>query len=326
MIIKTGKISLIFICTILLLVNSVVYSDKEKQGPAAAIVNNKPIPISDLDKEIKTAKSINPEFRNANDLATTRKLREKALDDLINKELMVQEGEKIGLEPKASRVDLELNRIKQRFDSQEAFEQRMKMEGINEEKLRETIRRALIVKEFIDTKIKTKANPVTDEDARNYYENHKEDFIIEQRVMARHILIKVPADASITDKNNAKKQMESILAEAKNGADFASLAKKYSQCPTGPEGGLLSYFTRGDMVKPFSDAAFALESGQISDVVETKYGYHIILVEDKKPEEQLTFEDVGDDIKEILTDIEVDSTLQDWLKSAREKAVIKKMM
>lgn len=130
---------------------------------------------------------------------------------------------------------------------------------------------------------------VTDEEAQKYYQNHKEEFKTEKQVRARHILVK--------DKAQAQK----ILKELQNGGDFSKLAQKYSiDKATAAKGGELGFFTRKDMVKPFSDAAFALKPGQLSPVVKTPFGYHIIQVEEVKPAEQKSFNKVKDEIKSQL--------------------------
>lgn len=139
---------------------------------------------------------------------------------------------------------------------------------------------------------------------------------------ASHILIKVSPDASDQEKADAKTKMQAILKEARGEADFAELAKKHSQRPSASQGGDLGYFTRGQMVKPFEEAAFGLQPGQISEIVETRFGYHIILVQDKKPKRQLKFEEVSGEIEKALEDEQFDIALQKWLKPLREKATI----
>jgi peptidyl-prolyl cis-trans isomerase D len=125
----------------------------------------------------------------------------------------------------------------------------------------------------------------TDEQIKDYYQRHREAmFSYPERVRARHILISVIPGASAADRAEAKAKAEQILAQLKKGADFAKLADKYSDdTGTNSRGGDLGYFSRGQMVKPFEDAAFSLKPGQLSGVVATRFGYHIIEVEDHQP-------------------------------------------
>ncbi len=130
---------------------------------------------------------------------------------------------------------------------------------------------------------------VTDAEAKAYYEKHKDEFTTPKEVRARHILVKT------------QEQAEKIYQELKKGADFAQLAKKYSMDKASAQkGGELGFFTKGDMVKPFSDAAFALKPGEISKPVKTPFGYHIIQVEEVKPPRQKSFKEVKEEIKKQL--------------------------
>ena len=294
----------------------------EQDEPAAAIVNGKHILTSDLDREIQAAMRSNPELRSKENTDTLRKMRWDVLDYLINRELISQEGEKAGLGPQDVEIDAELTNAKQRFPSQIMFEQVLEQQGLTEKKLREFIRQGLIVKKVLELKIRPTAKPVTDEDVENFYEENKEGFVESEKVSARHILIKVSPEAIDQEKADAKNRMQNILKEAKGGADFAELAKKHSQCPSAPKGGELGYFARGQMVKPFEDTAFALQPGQISNIVETRFGYHIILVQGRKPDRQMKLEEVSEEIKDALYSEELDIALERWLKPIREEATV----
>jgi peptidyl-prolyl cis-trans isomerase C len=146
---------------------------------------------------------------------------------------------------------------------------------------------------------------VTEEDARQYFLENQQRFEVPEQVRASHILIKPdtsdpnvePALAKVA----AKAKAEKLLNQIKDGADFAELAKANSSCPSSVRGGDLGFFSRGQMVPAFEEAAFALGVGQVSDVVETQFGYHIIKVTDKKEAATKTFEEVKDDLVAMLT-------------------------
>ena len=155
-------------------------------------------------------------------------------------------------------------------------------------------------KEFED-KIK-----ISDAEVASYYKAHREkDYFEPEKVKARHIIVKIDSDASEEDKAEAKVHAEEILKEAKKpDADFAALAENYTKEPFEVEHQDLGSFERGRMVKPFEDAAFALFPGEVSDVVETRYGYHIVKVEDKNPSHTKTLEEVKDEIVKKLKEEE----------------------
>ena len=119
-----------------------------------------------------------------------------------------------------------------------------------------------------------------------------------EQVRASHILISTKPIDPNADPNQAKAQAkdkaEELLKKVKDGADFAALAKENSDCPSNAQGGDLGLFPRGQMVKPFEDAAFALKVGEISDLVETQFGYHIIKVTEHQDPNQITFREGQD--------------------------------
>ncbi len=313
------------VCMTTLLLANFAHAVEQKE-PAAATVNGARILMSDLDMGMQKEMRDNPDIQTSKDLAARREVRKKVLDYLIDQELIVQEGKEAGLEPQQEQIDTEFEKIRERFPSQDAFEQVMKKQNMTAERLREIIGRAFIVKNLLEAKVKPLAKPVTDKEVADYYQAHKGEFTDPEEVRARHILIKLSSGASDEEKAYAKKEMQAILEEVRSGADFAELAKKHSQCPSAIRGGDLGYFARGDMVKPFEETAFALEPGQSSEIVETEYGYHIIRLEDKKPGRQLELEEVSEEIKKELQEKEMDIALKNWLRPLREKADIKIML
>src|SRR3989454_1131093 len=143
---------------------------------------------------------------------------------------------------------------------------------------------------------------VKDDDIAEYYALHKEDKFTEpEQVRARHILIEAAADAGADEKAAARKKTEELLAKVKAGADFAALAKETSQDPgSGAKGGDLGLFPRGRMTPAFEEAAFALQAGGVSDVVETPFGFHVIKVEEHRPGGVKPLEAVHDEIADSL--------------------------
>lgn len=126
---------------------------------------------------------------------------------------------------------------------------------------------------------------VNDDEIRTYYEDHQDQFHHEKQVKARHILFRLGAQASEEDVKKAEATARTVLEKARKGEDFAALAKAYSQDGSAQAGGDLGWFTKDQMVPAFADAAFAMKAGEVSDLVRTPFGWHIIKVEDVRPEE-----------------------------------------
>ncbi|MFA5553617.1 MAG: peptidylprolyl isomerase [Phycisphaerae bacterium] len=145
---------------------------------------------------------------------------------------------------------------------------------------------------------------VDDSAALEYYNNNQQQFHVPEQVRARHILIKPDTSDPNTDPDaadaKALEQAQQILQQIKDGADFAEMAEQYSACPSAAQGGDLGYGEKRSWVGPFADAAFALEPGQVSDVVQTRFGYHIIESIDHKPETQRTFDEVKENLIDML--------------------------
>ncbi|MCK5683349.1 peptidyl-prolyl cis-trans isomerase [bacterium] len=140
---------------------------------------------------------------------------------------------------------------------------------------------------------------ITDEEAQTYYLEHKKDYEVEGKVRASHILFPTTGMNDL-EAGTAKKKAEKILKEIKSGGDFAELAKTHSSCPSKSKGGDLDWFISGAMVKPFEEAAFNSEIGEVVGPVKTRFGYHIIKVTDKVAAENKTFDSVKAGIKEKL--------------------------
>ena len=309
------------IIMITLLLGSLVHA-VEQEEPAAAVVNGEHILMSDLDREVRRVVTERPELQSKENIAILNEMRREALKFLVDRELIVQQGKEAGLEIQVETIDAELAKVKKEFPSQDIFEQALKREGLTEKRLRNLIRRELTIQKVREVKVKPNVKIVTDKDVADFYEANKESFIEPEKVNTSHILMRVSPEASDSEKSEVKSKMQAILKEAKDGADFAELAKKHSQCSSAPDGGALGYFGRGQMAEPFLEAAFNMQPGQISDIVETQYGYHIILLLDKKKEGQLKLEDVDDQIKDFLFSKEMNIALQEWLKPLRENAAV----
>jgi peptidyl-prolyl cis-trans isomerase D len=144
---------------------------------------------------------------------------------------------------------------------------------------------------------------ITDQQVKDYYEDNREMFELEKEIRARHILFKLDPNAPEEEDAKVREKASGVLKKARGGDDFANLAKKYSEGPTAQKGGDLGYFSKGRMVKPFEEASFKMKKGEISELVRTQFGYHIIKVEDVKEARAKTLEEVGEEIKKTLTDM-----------------------
>ena len=167
----------------------------------------------------------------------------------------------------------------------------------------------------VEDQVKIEPSEVAD-----YYEFNLNKYRQPEKVKARHILFKVKKDATPEEIAKVKARAEFVLKQARAGKDFAALARKYSQGPTAKEGGELGWFERGQMIKPFSDAAFSLKKGEISGLVRTDFGFHIIKVEDRREAGIRPLKEVKDEILKKLTASRAEELASDIAVEMYEKA------
>lgn len=300
---------------------------QEKQSSEAkvAVVNGTVISQADFDREMnmvqqrlaKTGQTINDSQKQA--------LKMEVLERLINRELLYQASQNSGITIDETAVTEQLNALKERFPKQEDFQKALLDMKFSESYLRSQLRRDLAIKQFVDKKFAEKVT-VSDKEAKSYFDSHKESFNRPDQIKASHILVKVDPQADASKKAEARKKIEEIQQKVKQGEDFAALAKEFSECPSRSEGGDLGFFGRGQMVKPFEDAAFTLEPGEVSNVVETKFGYHLIKCTDKKSKTSLAYKDVKEKLQQYLKQNRVQKEVDAYVEELRKKAKVEKFM
>ncbi len=186
----------------------------------------------------------------------------------------------------------------------------------------EIMRNEYLARTYVQKEVLGKIN-LTEKDYEAYYNEHKKEFENPEMVRARHILIAVKPNATEEEKKAALKKAEEILAKAKQGEDFAKLASEYSDDPgSKAKGGDLGFFTQGSMVGKFEQTAFALKPGEISPVVETEFGYHIIKVEERKAAEQQPYDAIKEQVKARATQAIQQERLNAFLEKAMKDAKV----
>lgn len=226
-------------------------------------------------------------------------VRKQAAENMINRVLLEQAVEREGIGASEEEIDSRMDAIKRNLGSDSAFSERLASMGITAKDLRREMDAALRMEKLIDKHIGNIAEP-TDQELKSFYDDNPEAFVQPERIRASHILIKTEANENGPDKSAKRLETARILGEINEGADFAQAASRYSHCPSKAKGGDLGFFERGKMVKPFEDAAFDLGVGDISDIVETQFGYHIVKVTERQDKGAISFESAKDDIASFL--------------------------
>lgn len=286
-----------------------------------ARVNGVDITQAEVDRAKKIILSRNQMAHTSMNDEMVKKVNEAALNQIIAKELLYQAGKKLEMKDLDKQVKDKVAENKARFASQEAYEKALKEMDMSEKEVETFTREDLVIGNLIETTIVPKAK-VTDEEAKKFYDDNKDKFHREEAVRASHILVGVDQKATAEEKKKAKEKAESLLKQLKGGADFAELAKKESSCPSSAQGGDLGFFGKGQMVPEFEKAAFGLKPGEVSDVVETQFGYHIIKLAEKKEAETVPFEEAKERIEQFLTQQKVQQGVGNYVEELREKGKV----
>ncbi len=245
-------------------------------------------------------------------------LRTAILNQMVERLVMFAEADSLGIEVDKDKLEQEYQSIVSQFPTEEAFAQALKQRGYTAELFKEEMAGILRIQKFLEETVSSSI-AVSEEEIQSYYEENPDYFGTPEKVSASHILIQVAPDADAAVKAQAMTKIEAVKAKADAGEDFAALAKEFSEGPSGPSGGDLGSFGRGEMVKPFEDAAFAMEIGDVSDVVETQFGYHIIKVTDKSEPGALSYQEAREAILGFLKQDKEQSAAADYIETLKEK-------
>jgi peptidyl-prolyl cis-trans isomerase C len=313
------------ILLILLFFLPALAKDKPSSEKEVAVVNGVVITRAEYDKEFNV--HIQRIARQGQQVSDEKMadLRKDVLEGLIEREVLYQECSKAGIKITDQKVNEQLAGIKKRFPNEEEFKKALAGMDLTEEEVRVQIQRGLAIRELIDQKVANKV-VITDEETKAYYTGNPQLFKQPEQVKASHILIKVEPTADEAKKAEARKKIKEVQQKLKSGGDFAELAKEYSEGPSGARGGDLGFFKRGQMVKPFEDVAFAMKTNEVSDLVETRFGYHLIKVYDKKPEQTLAYADVKEKIAQRLKQEKVEKDATRYVENLKKGAKVEKSL
>lgn len=286
----------------------------------AVTVNGKDIMEADVDAKINTymermASQIPPGMTEQ----YKKQMRPQVVESMVMEQLLDEQIKKANIKVTDSDVNDKLNEIvaAQPGMTMETLKERIAAQGQSLDQVKEQIKKTMSYEKLIGDV------EVNDAEVKAFYDENKEDFNKPEQVKASHILVKVDASATPEQKAAAKTKIEGLLKQAKAGGDFAALAKENSDDPGSKmRGGDLGFFDRNTMVKEFADAAFALKVGDISGVVETQYGYHIIKVTDRQKGGLTPFEKAKPDIVKSFQNKKKSELFKQLIEKIRAEAKI----
>lgn len=248
-------------------------------------------------------------------------LKKRAEEQAIGTALLFAEAAKLDLPVSDDEVEASLRRMTDEAGGPARLRAILDKQGQNVQQLREEIRRGRRVDKLVE-KITADTPDPTDADAEAFFAEHRDEFGKAEQVRAQHILV-TPKSDSAEDDLAAIAKIREIRERILAGSDFSTEAAAHSDCPSGKQaGGSLGWFSRGMMVKEFDEAAFSMKVGELSDIVKTQFGYHVIYKNDAQPETIPDFAEVRDRVKDILRHQRRGEALAAHVAELREKAVV----
>ena len=316
---------LLIVLTLITLALPAYAGESQSAEQKVAVVNGTVINQAEFDNEMnRFLERLQRTGRFPNDLERSQ-IKKRVLENLIARELLYQESQKKGVKVDQKEIEAQLTALKGRFPSEVEFKKALSTMNLTEAELRFQFERDLAIRKLLDDQIGGKS-VVSEKESRAYYDSNLESFKKSEQVRASHILIKVDPGADEAKKAEARTKIESLQAKLKNGEDFGALAKEYSEGPSGPKGGDLGFFGRGQMVKPFEETVFTMKPGQVSGMVETRFGYHLIMVIERTPESTLSYEEVKDRLEQYLKQQKAQETIAAYVETLKGKAKIERFV
>jgi peptidyl-prolyl cis-trans isomerase C len=299
-------------------------AQKAETPDPVATVNGSPIPLSDFEWEMKNAAARGLDPAKTGD-DTQNSFRTRVLDELIDRELLYQESIKAGVSIDEAQVKERMDQLKGRFPDEEVFAKALEDMSMTEENLTKHIKRGMSISKYVDDVFVQKAE-VSEKTIQEFYEEHPEAFTRPERVRARHILLEKKPDTTPEKIEENRELLNSLRKKVESGEDFGKLAKEHSNCPSSAQNGDLGFFGKGEMVQEFEEAAFALEPGAVSQIVETQFGLHLIQLVENQPESLLPLAEIKDRLALHLKQEKGKKAATDHLSDLKKTASIERMI
>lgn len=308
----------------LLLAAQFAWGAESKQPAAAAnaaIVNGTAVSMSEFEGELLVVQKVVLGAGKPLTCARLSSLRSDVIESLVRRELLFQEGRKAGIKAGAADVEKEIAAIKKQFLSEAEFKNELARRDVSEEAFRARLEKNLIIQKFVETRFTEKLR-VSDAEMIAYYAANID--YLKQPLQARlsHILIQSDPQWDDSRKKEARRKAEQVLKDLKKGKDFAALAREHSNGPTKASGGDLGYVRMGQLERKLESAVFNLKAGDVSEIIETEYGFHIFKVADMKPETVLAYENVKEQIRRVLLQEKAKQEADLYVRGLREKAKV----
>jgi peptidyl-prolyl cis-trans isomerase C len=292
-------------------------------APATIIarVNGKDIPSVQLEQTLKLYVERSGRDPKSIPASQIQDLRKQLLDDLVNSELLYQASEAAKISVTDHDITQKLQALQGKFPSDQEFTRYLQEQGLTLEEMKARIRRNLMTEQLVKRDVDSKIS-VSDSEISDYYGKNKDRLRRPELVKVSEIFVRAGSKASADSKAKARQKIQALLKEVRSGKDFASLARQFSESPDAKDGGDMGYISRSGTLPALSQAAFKLNVGEVSDVVESPFGYHLLKVTDKKSAGDVTLKEAKPRISEILFQQKEREALNAYLDKLKAAAKI----
>jgi peptidyl-prolyl cis-trans isomerase C len=282
-----------------------------------ARVNGQPVTKGDFDRLIKNVEA----GRGPIPADKRDEVLRAALDQLITYTVLKQEAAARKQTVPEADVDAQVAQMQKQFKDEAEFAKALAARNATVEQLKADARVDMSINKMMEAELAS-TTAATDADAQDFYTKNPDKFKQPETVRASHILVKIEKEDGEAAKKEKRAKIDAVLKRAKAGEDFAALARENSADGSAAQGGDLGFFPRGQMVPPFDQTAFALKPGEISDVVTTEFGYHIIKLTEKKEGSLVPLEQVKPKVIEYLTTQKKQERVDAFINEAKKRAKI----
>jgi peptidyl-prolyl cis-trans isomerase C len=281
-----------------------------------ARVNGQPVTKVDFDRLVKNIEA----GRGPIPAEKRDEVLRAVLDQLITYSVLKQEAASRKLDVSEADVEAQVAEMQKRFPTEAEFNKALVARNTTVAQLKADARVDMAINKMMEAEVTGVA--ATDADAQDFYAKNPDKFKQGEQARASHILVKADEKADEATKKAARAKIDGLLKRVKAGEDFAALAKENSDDGSAAQGGDLGFFPRGQMVPPFDQAAFALKPGEISDVVTSQFGYHIIKLAEKKDASMVPLDEVKPRVMEFLTQQKKQEKVDALIAEAKKRAKI----
>ncbi len=294
----------------------------EKVSGIAVLVNDEPITTYDIAKEEDAIKSGMADTSSLATPAARAELHQAALDALINKKLIAQKVKELGIRVSDEEVQQAIDDVKKTNNiTEEKLRAALAARGISFEEYKAQLKDQLERLRLISLEVRSKIQ-VSEKEIQDYYDAHVGEFQVDEAFHARQIFFAIPDNASVEQRKKIQEKAEKVLGEAKSGADFSALAKKYSDDPSGKEGGDLGFLKKSDLLPALEKTLAAMKVGEVSGLVKTSAGLHIFKLLEHREGKKQDLASVKQEVEGILYKQKSEERFSQWLEGLRKDATI----